>query len=550
MNDIIENILDNIDQYEDSVDDLVAALKQAGVKSAEEFISRAKTSGVPLKKSMRDALNAKFAGSEEDDWKQAQAEGTEEGFQKYLDDYPNGKYRDEARYGIEDAKKRTEELKKQKTQNASEVAWNDVDKNDISALQDFISKYPESPHCKDARKSIMNLRRDGYLGAGIEALDKRIKNIKTDTRINDPEAAIVDLIENYIKSGKVTVEQFLDAVANDNNMISAGVAYKLWENGTITDFSRTGVDYTFIEHMMATVSTEKLPAANPMNGITKKECTEVYFWGIPSSGKSCALGAILSAANSGKVATSMQKDNNCQGYGYMNRLSNLFKKNGDVSTLPEGNPISATYEMGFILNDKDGKEHPITCIDLAGELIRCMFKKDAGEQLTDEEKGVLQTMTDILVDNRTGNRKIHFFVIEYGAEDRQYEGLPQSTYLDAAVQYINRTGIFKKDTDGLYVLITKVDKAKAKGPELQEMLKKYIENNYLSFYNGLKKICIDNEINGGKVEILPFTLGTVCFQNYCKFNDTAANKVVSILLGRSYGYKPGKVRNIFDKLKK
>ena len=128
--------------------------------------------------------------------------------------------------------------------------------------------------------------------------------------------------------------------------------------------------------------------------------------------------------------------------------------------------------------------------------------------------------------------------------------MPQSTYLDAAVQYISRTGIFKKDTDGLYILITKVDKAKAHGIELQEKLKNYISDNYLSFYNGLKKICKDNEINGGKVEILPFTLGTVCFQNYCKFNDATANNVVSILLGRSYGYKPGKVRNIFDKLKK
>ena len=200
MNDnIIENILDNIDQYEDSVDDLVAAMKQAGVKSADEFISKAKVLGVPLKKSMRDVLTIKFAGSEEDDWKRAQASDTEEAFQKYLDDYPNGKYRDEARQGIEDANKRIEEQKKQESLNVSEKAWNNVDKNDISALQDFICKYPESPHCKDARKSIMNLRRDGYLGVGIEALDKRIKNIKTDTRINDPEAAIVDLIENYIK---------------------------------------------------------------------------------------------------------------------------------------------------------------------------------------------------------------------------------------------------------------------------------------------------------------------------------------------------------------
>lgn len=545
---IIENILDNIDQY--GVDELVSTLKQSGIKSAEEFISKAREAGVPLKKSLRDALSAKFAGSEDDDWKRAQAEGSEGAFQKYLDDYPKGKYRDEARKGKEEAGKRMEEVRKRESMNAAEEIWNDVDKNNISSLQDFISAYPESPHCREARRIIMDLRRDGYFGAGIEALDKQIKDIMTSTSVNDRDEAIFKLIKDRIDSGKITEMQFLNAIAEDNNMISGAVANRLWEEGIITDFSRTGVDSAFIAHMMSNIKVEELPLpSREMNGITKKECTEVYFWGIPSSGKSCALGAILSAANSGRIAKSMQKDNNCQGLGYMIRLSNLFKKD-IVSTLPKGTPTTATYEMGFILNGEDGKEHPITCIDLAGELVRCMYKKDAGEPMDDANKAVLKTMTDILVDNRTGNRKMHFFVIEYGAEDRQYEGLPQGVYLDAAVQYIARTGIFKKETDGIYILISKVDKVKAKGPELQEILKKYIEDNYLSFYNGLKKICADNEINRGTVQILPFTLGTVCFQKYCKFDETTANNVVRILLDRSYGYKPGKVRTIFGKLKK
>lgn len=246
----------------------------------------------------------------------------------------------------------------------------------------------------------------------------------------------------------------------------------------------------------------------------------------------------------------MQRDPDCQGYGYMTRLANLFKTNGSVGTLPEGTAISSTYEMGFILEDDNRKEHPITCIDLAGELIRCMYKQDAKEPLTEEQQNVLRTLTNILVDNRTSNRKMHFFVIEYGAEDREYEGLPQKDYLEAAVAYIQRTGIFKKDTDRLYLLITKVDKAHVVGKALQDKLKDYISQNYQGFYNSLKKICEDNEINNGNVDIQPFTLGTVCFQNYCKFKDDTAAAVVRTILERSYGYKPGKIKNIFDMLKK
>ena len=263
---IIENILDNIDQY--GVDELVSALRQSGIKSAEEFISKAREAGVPLKKSLKDALSAKFAGSEDDDWKRAQAEGSEEAFQKYLDDYPKGKYRDEARKGKEEAGKRMEEVRKRESMNAAEEIWNDVDKNNISSLQDFISAYPESPHCREARRIIIDLRRDGYFGAGIEALDKQIKDILTSTSVNDRDEAIFKLIKDRIDSGKITETQFLNAIAEDNNMISGAVAYRLWEEGIITDFSRTGVDSAFIAHMMSNIKVEELPLpSREMNGI-------------------------------------------------------------------------------------------------------------------------------------------------------------------------------------------------------------------------------------------------------------------------------------------
>jgi hypothetical protein len=65
----------------------------------------------------------------------------------------------------------------------------------------------------------------------------------------------------------------------------------------------------------------------------------------------------------------------------------------------------------------------------------------------------------------------------------------------------------------------------------------------------LEKICKDNEINGGNVEIQPFTLGTVCFQNYCKFKEDTAAAVVRTLIKRSYGYKPDKYNKLANKIR-
>lgn len=539
----LENIFDNIDQYAQNIDDLVAALKQAGVSNFDEFKSAAREIGVPVKKSIQDQVAAKFANSDADAWEEAKRIDTEDAYWKYLDSNPEGEYREEARTRIEELEQNTKDA-------ASDDLWESINKGDVNEVQNFVNNYPNSTHHADALKILLELRRNQYLGVDIKALEKQIKAIRTDAQINNPEKAIYDRIVSFINTGKITVDDLLEAIAKDNNFISGHVAYLLWQNGVITDFSKTGIDSDFIAHMMENIPPQKFMAPEPMTHVSMNPCTEIYFWGIPSSGKSCALGAILRAANSGNIARSMQRNPNCQGYGYMNRLANLFEPNGSVGILPEGTAISSTYEMGFILEDEDGKEHPITCIDLAGELVRCMYKKDAGEPLTDEQVAVLQTLTNVLIDKRTDNRKIHFFVIEYGAEDRLYEGLRQSVYLEAAVAYIQRTGIFKKDTDGLYLLISKVDKAHVEGNELREKLREYISKYYQGFYNGLTKICKDNEINGGKVEIQPFTLGSVCFQNYCKFQDDTAATVVRTIIKRSYGYKPGKMNKLLDKFSK
>ena len=164
--------------------------------------------------------------------------------------------------------------------------------------------------------------------------------------------------------------------------------------------------------------------------------------------------------------------------------------------------------------------------------------------MTEKERVMLDTMNRVLIDNRSVNRKMHIFVIEYGAEDRKYEGLPQKTYLDGAVSYIKNTGIFKKDTDAVYIMITKADKVKNAD---KETFNKYIENKYRGFYNGLEQICKDNEINRGKVEKIAFSLGDVCFQNYCKFDARPASNVVRLILNRSACTRKGK-RGIFEKI--
>jgi hypothetical protein len=250
----------------------------------------------------------------------------------------------------------------------------------------------------------------------------------------------------------------------------------------------------------------------------------------------------------------MTRDNDCQGYGYMNQLASLFTSNGKVGVLPTATFTTSTYEMGFDLEDVSSKgirsTHPITCVDLAGELVRCMYKSDAGINLAEDELEALSTLTSVLTNNRTKNRKIHFFVLEYGGENRKIEGLDQSVYLAAALRYIERTKIFESDTDAIYLMITKVDKATVSDKMLDTVISAYILANYTGFFHGLEKLCKDFEINGGEVTIVPFSLGEVCFQDYCLFNEEFAANVVRELIDRTKDYKKDKFSSFFNLFKR
>lgn len=536
----IEDIFANLTEYRDNIDDLVRSLRLLGVNSFDEFMSLANEYGEPVPRGIRVALEGKFTSMEDDDWASARAAHTIEAYQNYLNAYPDGQFRAQAR----------DEMDSLRRNNMVEDAWNAVDKSSVSAIQDFMASYPNSRYQTEARNLLKNLGASGLCdGESIRLLQDKIKDISRNDNILNKEQYIYDYIIGELSANILSVDDILELIKQDSNILNSHIVRQLLNNNIITNIQSTGIGNDVIDMVKNAMPLPPLPPVPPPNAISKTPCTEIYFWGIPASGKSCALGAILSTANSGRIATSMQADSNCQGYGYLYRLSNLFNLN-KVGMFPPGNAVGATYEMGFDIEDNKSRIHPIICVDLAGELIGAMYKTNAREPLRDNERDALATLTKMLVDHRTRNRKMHFFVLEYGAEDRVYNGLPQHVHLAAAAEYIKKTGVFDKDTDAIYLLITKVDRAKAVGAELQQKLRDHIVDNYQGFYKTLKLICRTNEINDGEVEILPFSVGDVYFQNYCRFKEDTASNVVKIILDKSYSYKPGKLKRLIDKLRK
>lgn len=494
---------------------------------------------------VRQELKRMLEHGDDDEWASAQAAHTIEAVQHYLDTFAEGKFRPQARALKAQIEREQADASAQKS---AESAWKALDKNDIDTLNDFVTNNPDSVHAAEATQRINDLLLDSIMDYDIDTLIDKIKQILNEagTSASYKNDNIANEIKSYIKKRYATKAQFLDKLREDCNLLNASAVKHLIDEHiiTIADLSGIGIGKQFIKAMLTGLQTDSYTYTRSLDRI-HKQSTEVYFWGIPSSGKSCALGAILSVAGSGKVAKVMDADTASQGYGYMTYLTSHFPQNGEVGTLLGGTPIDAFYEMGFDLTDESNRTHPITCIDMAGELMRCMYKSNANMPLSDTDLNMLDTMTKVLIDNRSTNRKIHFFVIEYGGEDRIFDGYHQDVYLNGALSYIKDTGIFKKETDAIFIMVTKVDKMKH---VTRDAITQYVKDNYEGFYNGLNKICEDNEINGKKVEIVAFSLGKVCFQSYCKFDTKPAENVVDIMLKHSasnHGGKLGIIGKIF-----
>lgn len=525
-----EDIFDNIENYDASQ---LAAFINRGLFTFDELIEG--TEGY-LSALVKRELKQILAGSEEDDWKKAKAADTIEEYDKYLRTYPEGNYRSDAR-----------EAKERILESGMNDIWNAVDKSDTNALQEFIDKYPDSQYVARAREIINSNRpssRERYRTSNIERLVQEVKDELIASRK-------LEIIIDYVSTNRVTTDEVYEEIAKNHNLFPAYIVDELEKKGII-QFSdleeKSNIDRRFLEFIInnSIVSPEITSSSFPIEEVGKPT-TEIYFWGIPASGKTCALGAILTELQHGGYVEFAEPVTTCQGYDYMTNLSNIFDKEKDVALLPPGTGTDEIFEMRYILH-RNKRIYPVTFIDLAGEVIEAMYLKNGNKDLSPRQQGALDLATKLITGNHKENRKVHFFVLEYNGHEKKYKGHTQYDLLVGAMQYIKTQGVFKNATDAIYLLITKSDLTGAtSNDERKQILTEYIKDHYMTFYKGLEILCKQCEITEGKVDVVPFSIGNVCFQNLCLYNNSSATVVIKNILERVKGLKTSKLFKIFGK---
>lgn len=345
----------------------------------------------------------------------------------------------------------------------------------------------------------------------------------------------IEKIRHYKEQKEHEKDAILSKLDNGGNGYTPGMINEFLSKDLITleDLRNRGIPDGVINRLHNATAPELSLGITP--DAIPDGYTEVYFWGIPGSGKTCALGAILNTADRKgylEIATG-------PGYDYTTRLKNIFDR--EFSILPSASPTETTQYLPFALRRGNEKPRSVSLIELSGEIFQCFYYLNANIPFpTESHEESFKTLLNFLEGN---NRKIHFFFIDYNKENSaEQDDYKQSDYLQAAATFFNNNDVFKKTTDAIYMVVTKSDLIPGEKEQRISNSVSYLKDNYTSFINSIKEKCKKNGINGGKLTVEPFSLGKVYFQQICEFNDETSERIIDILMDR---IKPQK-RSILD----
>jgi hypothetical protein len=420
-------------------------------------------------------------------WNESKNKHTRQSYNDYLTKYPDGRYKSQAEESItlitkEESKKRVE----------AEIAfWNECNtKGKKIDYVKYIAAYPNGIYKNHAEACLANIDKEKH-----DCLEK-----------------MKDRPEDFDNK---RLQKILDeGILEESDLIKEGIitqeALKLYLNPPLNQFIN-----------------QKEWGSSPK---IQEGKTDIYFFGIPGSGKSCVLAGTLYAAHKKGILRCDIKET--FGYTYINELIKCIEIG--YIPLPTDDDSVNCLSFSLIKNNKthlkNNKTHPLNVIEMSGEIFINTYQKLVGDKSRDKSITIQKYL-----ENK--NRKIIFFVIDYRADSASAHtkdlAANQTDKLTAILEILKNDGILKQ-TDGIVVIISKSDyMPQAQNKSREEIAKNYLNDNYLNFMKILGEHLRSykiNRANGYKPYVIPFSLGKFMLGRtfICDLNDS--NIVVDNLL--------------------
>jgi len=389
----------------------------------------------------------------------------------------------------------------------------------IQRFEDYVNAFRDfkSCHMSEAQSKIQQLRDKK---AEIEQ-NKRDRNRVWQEIIDNPNSVTPDeLYEKGITADDIR-QMHIDGITDD--IIDAVYRYQ----------------QPRLVHNNIPQSLDEIPSGY----------TDVFFWGIPSSGKTCALASIIDTMKN--EYTIADPDIKIKfGATYRHSLDLIFNDSTGIGNLPDRTVEDRTQYMPFLFKTKKEKKYrKIAFFELSGEVFKhfydITYSTDSGTNESQQDKVRIGFDTLQLLLN-SNNQKIHFFFIDYDYQTQTHRqiGWSQAQYLEAAATYFRDTNdIFKKKTDAVYVVITKSDEIRGDEKAREKIAKEFLEKNFGSFMNVIKTRCEKDSIF---FDVKMFSIGRVWFKRICKIDRRYANEIINELLEAVKPQSESKIKNILN----
>lgn len=244
--------------------------------------------------------------------------------------------------------------------------------------------------------------------------------------------------------------------------------------------------------------------------------TDVYFVGLPGSGKSTMIAGLLNVANSTGVL--LPDPYHAAGVTFQTNLIQDLNR----GVLPERTRSGSYNYIAASLNDTNNKRHPLNIVDVPGELYNSI--QDNAE------------VNKFLKYINNKNKKILIFVIDSLEHENSnsISAYDQSVVFPNILQIFNSNGVLEQ-TDAIYLVVNKFDAIRDA---------KYASSNSpngdlaLDFLNadflGLRNNCLsarDDNKNSFKIKVIPFSIGAISYGSILEsldkdFSRTIINQII------------------------
>lgn len=415
--------------------------------------------------------------------------------------------------------------------------YNDA-KGDLEKLKKFKEKYPQSSFIDKVEQELEELEYNDAIN-DLESLKIFINNYPKSRFINEAKQKITELEKQQILNRqkkeeekiKEQREEYERTIRSCNDSTPDQIVSKLTSEQLESLCGKLGISADLvINYNEPKVVLNDVPE-NPDD--IPSGYTDVFFWGIPSSGKTCALAAILATIEK-KYSSDAPTDVERQfGATYRASLKNLFTNNDNIGYLPPPTSTDTTQYMPFLLKKRLEKNYrKVSFFELSGEVFERFFEIENDMQFNNDADSIsrietaMKTLQLVLNSN---NQKIHFFFIDYDRETkmrRDKNNLQQSDYLNAATYYFrDHNDIFKKKTDAVFVVVTKCDEIKA--PDPMSVVKNFLHDNFGNFLDVLKNRCEGHDVH---FDVKMFSIGDVFFKRICRLNTEYSEEIIEEIL--------------------